>query len=85
MIDRFSVPVPPRCTLHQCVKGRARDVSNEYRTCILCDWYTQNLDSQRCASCLRTEHLDNFVVDSIIEHDDRYSFLVNRARGDCLK
>ena len=59
---RFDVIVPPRCTLHQCVKGRATG-TDERRRCIICAHYKLNLNSQRCMDCLSTEELDQFEVD----------------------
>lgn len=66
---RMSVEVPARCTLHQCVKGRAVSVGDEYEDsleaarCILCRYYTLNLESKKCNECLHTQKLDGFSRD----------------------
>lgn len=66
---------PPRCSLHQIVKGRAESKLGNDRKCIWCRHYTKSLKAQRCLDCLGTENLDNFEVDKFIAEDPRYSFL----------
>ena len=44
---------PPRCALHQIIKGQAG--------CVFCKYYTKDLDSSKCYSCLSFETRINFV------------------------
>jgi hypothetical protein len=71
-MDRWKVEVPPRCSYHQCVKGAAVAVEDERKRCILCKYYTRNLDSKKCFTCLESDNLDNFVVDQFVEESDWY-------------
>lgn len=72
MMDRWNVEVPPRCSYHQCVKGAAVAADDKWKRCILCKYYTLNLNTQKCSTCLETENLDNFVVDKFVGESDWY-------------
>lgn len=54
--------VPGRCTLRDVIKGAARDDENEAKHCFFCAHSHLKLNSDTCAECLGTEHLDNFKV-----------------------
>lgn len=45
---------PPRCALHQIVKGQAG--------CLCCKYYTLSLDSSKCESCLRSNTRINYLI-----------------------
>lgn len=74
--DRFDVDVPARCSLHQCVKGRAVGDYSQYRQCILCRYYTKDIDSAVCLPCLNSDDLDNWQIDSFIDEDPRWVYLL---------
>ena len=44
---------PPRCTLHQVIRGQAN--------CLWCKYATKNLDCAKCLPCLSAETRINFV------------------------
>ena len=70
--------IPPRCALHQCVKGQAYDVSNPYKHCYMCQYYKLNLDSKNCGQCLTSEHLINFKLDQWIEEDPNWQYYIEQ-------
>ena len=71
---RMNVDVPPRCTLHQCVKN-AYDEGDTSRRCIVCKNYKLNLNASKCHECLGTEHLDNFECDDKVKDSEWYRYL----------
>lgn len=73
--QRLSAAVPPRCSLHQCIKSNSYDPADPSRRCICCFYYHLNLSSQTCRSCLTTEHLDRFKADKQIKDELWYQFL----------
>lgn len=44
---------PPRCTLHQVVRGQAG--------CLWCKYSTKSLDCSKCIECLSSQERVNFV------------------------
>lgn len=74
---RFDVDVPPRCSLHQCVKN-AYDPADRSRRCIFCKHYTLSLKAQTCLVCLGTEHLENFDCDDYVKDKAWYQYNVGR-------
>lgn len=62
MIDRLNkeYDVPPRCSIHEVVKGEARGLIDHNKWCPFCSHYHLNLTSKTCYECLKTDDLDNF-------------------------
>ena len=57
---RLNVEVPGRCGMQECVKLRADDPVNRWRTCLWCRFWHRAYSSDGCMECLSTEHLDGF-------------------------
>lgn len=75
---RFDIgKIPPRCDLHQMVKGNAFDPDNDKRACLHCEYYTKSLKTKKCGECLQTKHLDNFEIDHFLKGDEKWKWLVD--------
>ena len=66
---------PPRCTLHDVIKGMASDISNAKRRCIVCANYHLKLNSDTCSTCLATVHLDQFKVQADVAEAKWYQMM----------
>ena len=55
----FCTYVPPRCSLHECIKDQG--VSPGKR-CIVCVHYHKSLKSDTCSECMQTLSLINFKM-----------------------
>lgn len=78
MIRDSNPEVPPRCTLHQVIKSQAYDVSNPYKKCCLCKYYTRDLSSAKCKLCLISQHLINFSLDLFVASDQNWRWYIDK-------
>lgn len=54
---------PPRCTLHQVIRGQAG--------CVWCKYATKNLDYPKCVDCLSQPERINFTFTDIREEREQ--------------
>lgn len=55
---------PARCGTNDMIIMGTVSKSNKYKTCYMCKYHAlPKLSSSKCASCLLTDELDNFVLD----------------------